>query len=178
MEQLPWLGDEGGWEPGGEPSPLFEMPRFPLGDTKPPGPCREGCRCGQVVARPSELEKPWLLNPTRSRLVQEAMWNLERCEGVFRRGKVSRQNRFEPAPVSSAGGSNGAGARAVQPPASGSEQAKRQQASLQPPPASALAAASALAQGTAAAAAPLLQPQVASAGISTPPVPPALARTR
>lgn len=96
---LPWFGDDGGWEPGGEPQPLCELPRVPMGQTDPPGACREGCRCAQVVSRPSELEKPWLMDKVRSRLVQEAVQQLESCRGVLRRGRCSRQNRFQPAPV-------------------------------------------------------------------------------
>merc|ERR1719203_165464 len=71
-----------------------------MGNTDPPGPCKEGCRCALVAARPSELEKPWLTDRPRSRKVQEAMQQLETCRGVFRRGKCSGQNRLQPAPVS------------------------------------------------------------------------------
>lgn len=38
---LPWLGDNGGWELGGEPHQLMEMPKIPLGNTDPPGACKE-----------------------------------------------------------------------------------------------------------------------------------------
>jgi len=98
LPEASWLGDGGGWDPGGEPNELFQLPKVSLGDTYPPGPCREGCRCGQVASRISDLEKPWLADKARSSLVTSAMLTFERQPGVIRRGRVSRQNRFQPAP--------------------------------------------------------------------------------
>ncbi|CAK9031728.1 unnamed protein product [Durusdinium trenchii] len=55
-----YIGDGGGWVPGGEPPKNAQPPAIPPGDTEPPGRCVETCRCGQVVSRAWEVEKPWL----------------------------------------------------------------------------------------------------------------------
>eukprot|EP00439_Symbiodinium_sp_Y106_P040061 s806_g4.t3 len=94
---LGWIGDGGGWEPGGEPPRNAPLPPIPPGDTEPPGPCGPMCRCGQVVSKASEVEKPWIADEVRRQAILAAIERFQSHPGVERRGKVSRQNRFEPA---------------------------------------------------------------------------------
>ncbi|CAK9066531.1 unnamed protein product, partial [Durusdinium trenchii] len=92
-----WIGDGGGWVPGGEPPKNAQPPAVPPGDTEPPGRCMETCRCGQVVSRAWEVEKAWLKDEARAMAIMAAIQRFESHPSVERRGKVSKQNRYEPA---------------------------------------------------------------------------------
>lgn len=92
-----YIGDGGGWVPGGEPPKNAQPPAIPPGDTEPPGRCVETCRCGQVVSRAWEVEKPWLKDEARAMAIMAAIHRFESQPSVERRGKVSKQNRYEPA---------------------------------------------------------------------------------
>lgn len=93
-----YLGDSGSWVSGGEPSENLILPRVLVGDTMPPGPCKLGCRCNQVAMRKDDLVKPWIADRNRSALVAQALQAFAEHPGVWRRGLVSNQNRFEPRP--------------------------------------------------------------------------------
>lgn len=97
-----WLGEDGMWAVGFEPPDIavanLQPPLIPLGNTYPPGPCNGNCGCSKaVMQRVLDMERPWR-TPARTAKVQAAMQAFESHAGVFRRGKVSRMNRFEPAP--------------------------------------------------------------------------------
>merc|ERR1711957_1125687 len=65
LAPLVWFGDDCFWEAGGEPDPLWEVPKIPPGTTDPPGPCKAGCLCHMVASKPSDLEKQWLADADR-----------------------------------------------------------------------------------------------------------------
>eukprot|EP00927_Polykrikos_kofoidii_P013029 TRINITY_DN15673_c0_g1_i1.p1 TRINITY_DN15673_c0_g1~~TRINITY_DN15673_c0_g1_i1.p1 ORF type:complete len:282 (+),score=24.88 TRINITY_DN15673_c0_g1_i1:214-1059(+) len=95
VEVAEWLGTDGAWACRGEPRGDIPVLPLPLGSTRPPGPCQEGCRCGQVGGRRDM--KPVIDDVTRRVLLTQALEAFEQHRGVRRRGKVSRFNRFEPA---------------------------------------------------------------------------------
>merc|ERR1711963_166429 len=84
LDPLAYLGDNGCWIAGGEPEHIKHVPQFPSGNTEPPGPCKPGCRCGQVAAHQSELVKPWIIDKHRQALAQQALQNFENHVGVLR----------------------------------------------------------------------------------------------
>lgn len=85
-----------GWLPGTEPSKTMQVPSIPIGDTYPPGPCRQGCRCGLAFSQVCEIQRPWL-DEARLAQMKMAIQNFEAHAGVVRRGSQSKMNRYEPA---------------------------------------------------------------------------------
>merc|ERR1712113_313348 len=69
-----FFGNGGGWAVGGTPQDLdSDMPGVPIGNTNPPGPCSEGCRCTQLALRPAELEKKWMEDKQRVSVVRQVL---------------------------------------------------------------------------------------------------------
>lgn len=81
--KLHWLGTQGSWAPDGEPKAHFQLPKF-------------------ASDKASEFRKRKVADATRVNLVRQAILNFATHKSVVRRGLVSRQNRFEAAPRSSA----------------------------------------------------------------------------
>lgn len=102
LEADNWLGEEGCWAADARPPEVsvreLVVPKICSGDTEPPGPCDAKCHCFQnVVSSKTAAEQPWRTADRLAR-AQAALQAFVSHGGVFRRGRVSGQSRFEPAP--------------------------------------------------------------------------------